>query len=57
MVPVRFTPLYYLAKMYEERGEMEKAKYYAQIILNKKIKVMTPELQRILREITVLYNK
>lgn len=57
MVPLRFVPLYYLAKMNEERGEMEKAKYYAKIILEKKIKVMTPELHRILREMTILNNK
>ena len=49
--------LYYLAKMHEERGETDKAKYYAKIILEKKIKVMTPELYRILREMTILNNK
>ena len=57
MVPLRFVPLYYLAKMHEERGETDKAKYYAKIVLEKKIKVMTPELYRILREMTILNNK
>lgn len=44
MVPHKFTPLYLRAKMHYENGEIEKARDLATMILQKEVKVYTPEL-------------
>ena len=47
MCPVRFIPLYGLFCLYEEQGRFDEMKSIGQRILNKRIKVKSPEVSRI----------
>ncbi|MBO7589208.1 MAG: O-antigen ligase family protein [Bacteroidaceae bacterium] len=47
MCPVRFVPLYGLFCLYEEQGRFDEMKSMGQAILNKRIKVKSPEVSRI----------
>ena len=49
MIPNRFLPGYLTAQMYEKRGEYLRAQNIAQKTLQKKIKVNTPEVRKIIR--------
>jgi tetratricopeptide (TPR) repeat protein len=51
MCPVKFMPLYELYKLYEASGEKEKASEIAGKIIEKPIKVMSPTIQNIQREV------
>lgn len=44
MIPNRFIPLYRLVQLYKETGENEKARNLAEKIVNKSIKIMSPEV-------------
>jgi len=57
MIPNRFIPLYRLAKLYEETNQREHVKSMATIILNKPIKIMSPEILTIQMEMKELINK
>lgn len=57
MIPNRFIPLYRLAKLYEETNQLERAKSIAKTILNKPIKIMSPEILTIQMEMKELINK
>jgi O-antigen ligase len=47
MCPVKFIPLYRLTELYLETGQKEKARILAQKILDKKVKVPSPVIDRI----------
>lgn len=51
MIPSRFLPGYLAALMYEKRGEYLRAQDIARKTLKKKIKVNTPEVRHIVREL------
>jgi O-antigen ligase len=44
MIPNRFIPLYRLFRLYKETGENKKAKDIAKTIINKQIKIISPEV-------------
>lgn len=44
MIPNRFIPLYRLFKLYKQTGKNEEAKNIAKIIVNKQIKIESPEV-------------
>lgn len=44
MIPNRFIPLYRLANLYNETNDTVKAKVIAQMIINKPVKVLSPEV-------------
>lgn len=50
MVPARFYSKYLLAKLYQETGQMEKAKREANEILNKKVKVQSTAIDEMKEE-------
>uniref|UniRef100_UPI003218024B O-antigen ligase family protein n=1 Tax=uncultured Draconibacterium sp. TaxID=1573823 RepID=UPI003218024B len=50
MVPNMFTPQYNMAKMKFENGDIEEARKLADSLLKKKIKVQSPEIDFILKE-------
>jgi len=50
MCPVRFMPLYRLVKLYQAAGRDAEARSLAAIILQKKVKVPSPEITAILME-------
>jgi O-antigen ligase len=47
MIPVRFYPLYLLAKLYEESGQREKAIETAKYVLEKKVKIPSTAIKEI----------
>jgi len=51
MIPSRLTPGYLSAKLYYELGDYDKSKQEAINVLNKKIKVSSPEINRIISEL------
>lgn len=57
MIPVRFYPLYLLAKLYEENGQKEKAVAMANTILNKDIKVHSTAINEIRQEMNDLKTR
>lgn len=57
MIPIRFYPLYLLAKLYEESGQKEKARVMAEIILKKEIKVPSTAIKEIKQEMNNLKTK
>ena len=50
MCPVRFMPLYRLVKLYDERGDKSRALELAKVILDKRVKITSPTIQSIKRE-------
>ena len=54
MCPVRFMPLYKLAKLHEEQGNMAEAQELAKLILAKKVKIPSPAVAAIKREMQQL---
>lgn len=50
IVPSRLYPYYLLAKLYHETGEKSKETEMAKIILNKKVKINSPAIERMKRE-------
>ena len=50
MVPNRFYPKYLLAKMYQESGQTEKAKFTARKLLSKPVKVESTAIMEIREE-------
>ena len=54
MCPVRFMPLYELAKLYKATGRHEKAIALAKTILNKRVKVPSPTVNAIKNEMRQL---
>ena len=44
MCPVRFIPLYKLMNIYIKTGEIEKARYYAKMIINKPVKIHSGQI-------------
>ncbi|HET7732577.1 MAG TPA: hypothetical protein VFK73_01965, partial [Paludibacter sp.] len=57
MIPNRFIPLYRLAKLYEETKQMSRASAVAIKILNKPIKIISPEIIMIKAEMKELLKK
>jgi tetratricopeptide (TPR) repeat protein len=54
MCPVRFMPLYRLAKLHEEQGNKTEAQRLAKLILEKRIKIHSPTISAIRREMQQL---
>jgi tetratricopeptide (TPR) repeat protein len=54
MCPVKFMPLYCLAKLYDETGDKSRAQELAKIILNKKIKIPSSTIAFIQEEMRQL---
>ena len=57
MAPVRFYPLYLLAKLYDETGQKEKAKEKAKEVLEKDIKIESSAIQEIREEMKLIIEK
>lgn len=57
MIPVRFYPLYLLAKLYDEGGESKKAIAMANRILEKEIKVPSTAIKEIQLEMKEIINR
>ncbi len=57
IAPSRFLPLYALAKMHERAGNIVRAKDLAQTILDKKVKVDSPAVRQIKREMKELLDQ
>lgn len=57
IVPNRFYPLYMLMKLYEKIGNGENAKICAKLILEKPIKVPSPEVTQMQNEARILLNQ
>ncbi|CEN43392.1 putative ATP synthase F0, A subunit [Capnocytophaga canis] len=57
MTPNRFYPVYLLAKMYEEKGDLEKAKQQANILLQKPIKIPSMAIFEMQEEMKTLLNQ
>jgi O-antigen ligase len=57
MCPVRFIPLYELAKLYDEAGRREEAFATAKQIINKKIKIPSPTVTAIKHEMQQLSER
>jgi tetratricopeptide (TPR) repeat protein len=56
IMPVLFTPHYNMAKLYQKLDDNERAKQKAELILNKRIKINSPRIVRMKREMEVLMN-
>ena len=56
MCPVKFRPLYKLFQLYEITNEKEKAVQVAKVIMNKPVKIMSPTIINIRREIEQKIN-
>ncbi|MFV0506588.1 MAG: O-antigen ligase family protein [Bacteroidales bacterium] len=57
MIPVRFYPLYLLAKMYEESGQHQKAIAMAKQVLEKEVKVPSTAIEEIKAEMKQILEK
>jgi O-antigen ligase len=57
MCPVKFMPLYKLAKLHEEQGNIAKAQQLARLILEKKVKIPSPAVAAIKREMQQLVER
>ena len=57
MAPVKFYPLYLVAKLYDEIGQPESAKAIAKKVLEKKIKIDSPAIKEIQEEMEKLVKK
>lgn len=57
MIPIRFYPLYLLAKLYEETGEYNKTISIAESIINKEIKVPSTAIKEIKAEMKIMIDK
>ncbi|WP_299431898.1 O-antigen ligase family protein [uncultured Maribacter sp.] len=57
MIPVRFYPMYLLAKLYEESGETVKAMTIANKILNKDIKIPSTAIKEIQAEMKMILQR
>ncbi|MDR1340574.1 MAG: O-antigen ligase family protein [Prevotellaceae bacterium] len=57
MCPVKFMPLYRLAKLYEERGNRVETLRWAELILGKRIKISSPTINAIRQEMKQLIEK
>ncbi len=60
MCPVRFVPLYRLYQLYKITGDQENELIMANKILTKPVKVMSPTIQKIKKEVeieTIIYLK
>jgi hypothetical protein len=56
MIPNRFIPLYSLAKLYEETNQNQKAIRIAKQLINKPVKIMSPDIMTIRVEMQELAN-
>ncbi|GHV33025.1 hypothetical protein FACS1894177_09470 [Bacteroidia bacterium] len=56
MCPVKFMPLYKLYKLYEDLGEKEKALAIVKKIIDKPVKVISPTIKNIQREVKQKMN-
>lgn len=56
MIPNRFIPLYRLAKLYQETNRVKEAKTIANEIINKPIKIISPDVSIIKTEMEELLN-
>lgn len=56
MVPVRFYPMYLLAKLYDESNQKEKAIDIANKVLQKEIKVPSTAIKEIQLEMKKIIN-
>ena len=57
MCPVKFMPLYRLAKLHEEQGNIVEARQLAKLILEKKVKIPSPAVAAIKREMQQLVER
>lgn len=57
MVPNRFYPLYLLAKMYIQNGQVNKAKKIARLIINKNPKIISPAIRDMKEEMALFLNE
>ncbi len=57
MIPIRFYPMYLLAKLYEESGETTKAIAIAQKLLDKDIKVPSTAIREIQAEMKMIIKR
>lgn len=57
MAPVKFYPLYLLAKLYNDSGQKEKAVVMAKKVMSKKIKIESTAIKEIQEEIEVIIEK
>ncbi|MDO5975941.1 O-antigen ligase family protein [Flavivirga jejuensis] len=57
MIPVRFYPMYLLAKLYEENGDKIKAVKMAQNILDKDIKIPSTAIKEIQAEMKIILQR
>ncbi|MBD0833714.1 O-antigen ligase family protein [Aestuariibaculum sediminum] len=57
MIPIRFYPLYLLAKLYDESGDKQKALEMADEILNKETKIPSTAIREIKSEMKIIINK
>lgn len=57
MIPSRFYPIYKLAKLYDETGQLEKAVAVARTLINKKIKVKSKAVYEIREEMEKIIEK
>jgi tetratricopeptide (TPR) repeat protein len=57
MTPVKFYPIYLLAKLYNESGQKEKALKTADELLNKKIKVPSTAIEEMKKEVEGMIEK
>jgi len=56
MCPVKFAPLYELAKMYEESGDIHRAKLLAEQILKKQVKIHSTQIEKMKKEMKALLD-
>lgn len=54
MIPVKFMPLYSLAKFYESTDQYPEALKLADVIINKKVKIPSPDITQMKREMKQL---
>jgi hypothetical protein len=57
MCPVKFMPLYRLAKLYDESGDKSRAQELAKVVLNKRIKIPSPTIAAIQEEMRRLIER
>ena len=57
MIPNRFIPLYRLVKLYEETNQKQKAIRIAKQLINKPVKIMSPEIMTIRLEMQEFIDK
>ena len=57
MCPVKFVPLYKLAKLYEGRGDKSQAQAIAEVVLTKKVKILSPTIVTIQKEMRQLMER